>query len=53
MLRHKKNNLLNNLGKADITAHVNFGLLKEFFFKNDLKVKGVVSQKNFRKHGHS
>ena len=47
VLRHKKNNLLNNLGKADITAHVNFGLLKEFFFKNDLKVKGVVSQKKF------
>ena len=30
VLRHKKNNLLNNLGKADITAHVNFGLLKNF-----------------------
>ena len=28
VMKHKKNNLLNNLGKADITAHVNFKLLK-------------------------
>ena len=27
-----KNNILNNLGKADVTAHVNFSLLSEFFF---------------------
>ena len=30
-MKHKKNNLFNNLGKADITAHVNFALLNEFF----------------------
>ena len=30
VMRHKKNSLLDNLGKADITAHVNFELLKEF-----------------------
>ena len=38
VMRHKKNSLLNNLGKADITSHVNFPLLKEFLKKN-LKVK--------------
>jgi SAM-dependent MidA family methyltransferase len=30
-MKHKKNNLLDNLGKADITSHVNFKLLNEFF----------------------
>ena len=33
VMKHKKNNLLDNLGKADITAHVNFDLLNEFFSK--------------------
>ncbi len=47
VMRHKKNNLLSNLGKADITAHVNFPLLKEFFKKRNLKVKNLTSQKNF------
>ena len=32
-MNHKKNNLLNNLGKADITSHVNFKLLMNFFKK--------------------
>ena len=31
VLKHKKNTLLKNLGKADITSHVNFSLLSEFF----------------------
>ena len=30
VIKNKKK-LLNNLGKADITAHVNFSLLNEFF----------------------
>ena len=47
VIKHKKNNLLNNLGKADITSLVNFKLLNEFFIKNGLKVKKVVSQKFF------
>ena len=47
LIKHKKNNLLNNLGKADITSHVNFKLLNEFFLKNNLKVKKIVSQKFF------
>ncbi len=41
------NNLFKNLGKADITSLVNFNLLKEYFSKNDLKVKKIVTQKFF------
>ena len=47
VMSHKKNILLDNLGKADITAHVNFGLLNEFFLKNGLKVNNVITQKEF------
>ena len=47
LLKHKKNKLLDNLGKADITSLVNFNLLNEFFIKNNLKVKKIVSQKFF------
>ena len=47
VMRHKKNNLFNNLGKADITALVNFKLLAEFFTKNSLKVKDPITQKEF------
>ena len=46
-MKHKKNNLLDNLGKADVTAHVNFTLLKEFFLKNNLKTKKIITQKQF------
>ncbi len=47
VLKHKKNKILENLGKADITYLVNFKLLHEFFSKNNLKVKRTVSQKFF------
>ena len=47
VFKHKKNNLLKNLGKADVTSHVNFALLNEFFLKNNLKVKKVITQKEF------
>ena len=47
VLKHKKNNILKNLGKADVTSHVNFGLLNEFFLKNNLKIKKIVTQKEF------
>ena len=47
VMKHKKNNILSNLGKADITAHVNFSLLKEFFSKNNLKIKNLITQKVF------
>ena len=45
--KHKKNEILENLGQADITTHVNFSLINEFFLKNKLKVKQVISQKEF------
>jgi cyclopropane-fatty-acyl-phospholipid synthase len=47
VMKHKKNSLLHNLGKADITAHVNFTLLSEFFKKDGLKVKNIITQKQF------
>ena len=47
LIRHKRNNLLDNLGKADITSLVNFNLLNEYFIKNNLKVKKIVTQKFF------
>ena len=50
IMKHKKNNLLDNLGKADITAHVNFDPLKEFFLKNNLKVNNIITQKEFLKN---
>ncbi len=50
VIKHKKNNLLDNLGRADITSHVNFKLLSEFFSKNDLKVKNIMNQRNFLKN---
>ena len=49
VFKHKKNYLLKHLGKADITSHVNFTLLEEFFLKNNLKVKKAVFQKEFLK----
>ena len=47
VMKHKRNILLQNLGKADITSHVNFALLREFFKKDGLKVKNVITQKQF------
>ena len=49
VIKHKKNQILENLGKADVTSHVNFELLKEFFLKNDLKTKEIVTQQKFLK----
>ncbi len=47
LVKHKRNKLLDNLGKSDITSLVNFKLLNEYFIKNNLKVKKVVTQKFF------
>ena len=33
VVKHKKNFILDNLGKADVTAQVNFSLLNEFYLK--------------------
>ena len=50
VMKHKKNYLFNNLGKADITSHVNFKLLIEFFLKSNLKVKKILPQEKFLKN---
>ncbi len=50
VIKHKKNFILKNLGNADITSHVNFPLLKEFFLKNNLKVKKTIFQGEFLKN---
>ena len=50
VMNHRKNKLLNNLGKTDVTSHVNFELLEEFFKKNNLKTKNVISQKFLKWH---
>ena len=47
IIKHKKNKLLDNLGRADITSLVNLKLLNEYFIKNNLKVKKIVTQKFF------
>ncbi len=47
LIKHKRNRLLDNLGKADITSLVNFNLLNEYFINNNLKVKKIVTQKFF------
>ncbi len=50
VINHKKNFILKNLGKADITSHVNFKLLNEFFLKNSLKVTKTIPQQRFLKN---
>ena len=50
VMKNKKigiDNLIESLGKADITSLVNFGLLKEYFAKKNLNVERIVSQKFF------
>ena len=47
VIKNKRNPLFKNLGKADITSHVNFSLLEEFFLKHSFKVKKVISQREF------
>ena len=52
VIKHKKNSILKNLGKADITYLVNFKLIKEFFGKQKLNVSKIETQGDFlRKYG--
>lgn len=46
VLKHRKNFIYDNLGEADITSHVNFELLEEFFSKYNLQTKTTI-QKDF------
>ena len=47
VFKNKKSYFLNNLGKSDISSHINFSLLKEHFLNNNLKVKKIITQKDF------
>ena len=49
VFKHRKNFILKNLGRADVTSHVNFELLNEFFLKNNLKFNETITQRNFCK----
>tara|TARA_B100001121_G_C18696527_1_gene625252 strand:- start:849 stop:1907 length:1059 start_codon:yes stop_codon:yes gene_type:complete len=50
VMKHKKNFILTNVGKADITAHVNFSLLNEFYSKKKIKIKKNITQSQFLKN---
>ena len=45
--KHNFNNVLDNIGKSDITYNLNFFLLKKIVKKLNLKVVGLTSQRNF------
>ena len=45
VMKHKKNKLLNNLGNAEVTSHVNFSLLSDFFFEKKFKSKKSYNSK--------
>ena len=47
VFKHRKNFILKNLGRADVTSHVNFELLNEFFLKNNLKFNETITQREF------
>jgi len=48
--KHKFNNILNNLGKADITYNINFALMEKILKNLNLKINGKVYQKDFLKN---
>ncbi len=48
--KHKYNNILDNFGKADITYHINFNLVENFFKKFDLQIGGKNNQGTFLKN---
>jgi len=47
VIKHKYQNILSNIGKADITSHINYKLFSEFLFKNNLAVETIVAQNEF------
>ena len=46
-MNNKRNSLLDNIVKAFFTAHDNFALLSEFFKKDGIKEKKIITQKQF------
>ncbi len=47
VMKHKFNSINKNIGKADITSLVNFGLYKKYFNSKDLYVEKIISQSEF------
>ncbi len=47
VMKHKFNDIKKNIGKADITSLVNFGLYKKYFNSNGLYVENIISQSKF------
>ena len=45
--KHKFNNILEKLGKSDITYNISFYLIKKIVNKLELKVAGLTTQKKF------
>ena len=45
--KHRKNNILKNIGNADITYKINFKLFEKITKKLKLKSQGITSQKKF------
>ena len=47
VIKHKFNDIRQNVGEADITSLVNFNLYKEYFKMKNLSVDKIVSQSEF------
>lgn len=45
--KHKYHSVFKNIGKTDLTAHVDFNNLKQTALENDMNVNGPFSQKQF------
>ena len=46
-MKHRFNDINKNIGKADITSLVNFGLYQKYFNSNGLDVEDIISQSKF------
>ncbi len=47
VIKHKYQNIFSNLGRADITSHINYKLFSEILIKNNLTVERVINQNEF------
>ena len=47
LYKHKKNEIFNNVGKSDITHHINFDLISKIAKKFKLKCSNIVTQSDF------
>lgn len=49
LMAHKKTDVLENLGQADLTAHVDFGAIEKYAIKNGLLINGPNTQRELLK----